>query len=185
MKQYQYSLFNLVIAEVQVAVANPLDLEPILVVVVAAATELNLGHIQRSLHEASSWRVCVFVVLHSILQAFSQGEVQRDLHQETQQSRDKEDDAENQTPTHVGLQYRFPLGELDCVKGVMAHFAPKSVDTTGHESHQNEQVGHEMALVVIHHLASLAQLDLEEDPHAEDEDSSHDGEPVQEPQSLG
>ncbi len=180
-----YSLFNLLVAHVQVAVADPLHLEPVPEVVVAAAAELDLCHVQRPLHEAASWCVRVLVELDAVLQALGQRQVHGELHEEAEQRRQQQQHVEAAAKQQVRLQHRLPLCELDRVQRVVAHLPSKGVDPAGQQAHQDQQVGHQMALIVVHHLASLPQFDLEEDAEAEDEDPHDDREPVDHPQTLG
>lgn len=179
-----YSLSDGVVAHVQVAVADPLDLEPVPEVVVAAAAELDLRQVQCSLHETASWRVRVLVELDAVLQALGQGQVHGELHEEAEQGRYQQQHVEAAAEQQVGLQHRLPLGELYGVQRVVANFTPESVDPAGQHAHQNQQVGHQVALVVVHHLAPLPQLDLEKDSEGEEENPHDDGDPVEYPESL-
>lgn len=179
-----YSLSDGVVAHVQVAVADPLDLEPVPEVVVAAAAELDLGQVQCSLHETASWRVRVLVELDAVLQALGQGQVHGELHEEAEQGRYQQQHVEAAAEQQVGLQHRLPLGELYGVQRVVANFTPESVDPAGQHAHQDQQVGHQVALVVVHHLAPLPQLDLEKDSEGEEENPHDDGDPVEHPECL-
>lgn len=78
------SLLHFLRAEIQVAVADPLHLKPVLVVVVAAALELHLKVVDGLLLEAAAGRVGVLVEADAVLQADLQGGLQAALHCVTQ-----------------------------------------------------------------------------------------------------
>ena len=109
-------LFDFLGAEVQVAVANPLNLEPIPVVVISTATELYLHQVQGPLHVAASRCVRVLVVPHAVPQPLSQGELQGDPHQEAQQGRDKQQSVKHHAEHQEVLQHGLPLHKLGRVQ---------------------------------------------------------------------
>ncbi|KAF3841607.1 hypothetical protein F7725_023558 [Dissostichus mawsoni] len=141
----------------QVPVADPLHLEPVPEVVVPAAAELDLRHVERPLHEAAARRVRVLVELDAVLQALGQRQVDGELHEEAEQRGEQHEHVEAAAQQQVGLQHGLPLGELDGVQRVVAHFAPEGADSAGQQPHQDQQVGNQ-------------QLHLEEEAQAEDED---------------
>lgn len=62
-------LFHFLRAEIKVAVADPLDLEPIPEVIVPTTLKLHLQTIDVLLLEAAAWCVCILVEADAIPQA--------------------------------------------------------------------------------------------------------------------
>lgn len=178
------SLFHFLGAEVQVAVADPLNLKPISVVVIPAATEIHLHQVQGPLHVAATRCVRVLVVLHAVLQPLGQSELQGDPHHEAKQGGEEQQGVEHHAKDQEGLQHGLPLYKLSRVQRVVADLASKGVDTTSYEAHEYEQVGQEVALVVVHEFGALPQLNLEEQAQAEDQDACQYRKPVHEPNRL-
>ena len=127
-----YLLFDFLWAEIKVAVANPLNLEPISEVVISAAAKLHLHQVQGPLHVAAPRRVRVLVELHAVPQPLGQGELQGDPHQEAQHGRHEQQAVEHNAHHQEILQNGLPLHELGRIQRVVADFASQGVDAAGY-----------------------------------------------------
>ena len=62
-------LRHLTLGHVQVAVADPLHMEPVTITPISTALKLELQHVDGALQVASPRYVCVLVIAHGIVQA--------------------------------------------------------------------------------------------------------------------
>lgn len=129
--QETHSLFDFFGGEVQVAIADPLNLKPVSKAIVATAFELNLQHVDGLLHETPARGICVSVVLHAILEPVGQGALQGAPHEEAAEGHQQEGNVEEDTDSQVWLQPGLPLGVLGRVQGVIADLARQRVEDTG------------------------------------------------------
>ena len=157
-------LFDFFGGKIQIAVADPLNLKPVPKAVVAAALELDLQHVDGLLHETPAWGVRVPVEFHAVLESMGQRALQRAPQEEAAEGHQEEDHVEEDTHGQVQLQPGLPLGVLGRVQGVVTDLASQRIEDTRQHPHPDQGIGHKMALRIIHHITSLPEFNLQEQP---------------------
>lgn len=168
-----YLLHHLFLRHVQVTVADPLDLEPVFISIVATAVELYLQHVHSTLKETSSRRVSVLVEPHGLCQPLVQRLLQLPTHAVTHQSPHQHAEGEEEGAYDVGQHYQLPAQKLGGVHAVVTDLPTQEVDGTGDEAHSYKHIGHILDVSLSHQLPSLVDLHLEEEPQAEQDGPRH------------
>lgn len=112
-------LFHFLRAEVQVTIADPLDLKPVPEVIVATAPKLHLQAIYVLFLEAATRGVCVLVETKAVPQAHLQRILQAALHYTAHDHRQQHEDGEERGNTKIWLQEVFPPRESPCVQSIL------------------------------------------------------------------
>lgn len=112
-------LFHFLGAEVQVAIADPLDLKPVLEVTVSAALKLHLQAIYILFLEAAAGGVCVLVEAKAVPQAGLQRRLQAALHCIAHDDSQQHEDSEERGDGKVRLQEVLPPGKSPCIQSIL------------------------------------------------------------------
>lgn len=158
---YLHLLFDLLGVEIKVAVADPLDFEPVPEVIVPTALELHLQPIDVLLLEAPTRGVRVFVEADAVPQADLQRRLQAALHRVAHDDSQQHEDGEEARDGKVGLQEVLPAGKPPRVQRVLTDLWRKVVDAQRGQTDDHEGVGHDMYVCVIHHLRRSHTKDRE------------------------
>lgn len=134
-------LFHFFRAEVQVTIADPLDLKPVPEVIVSTALKLHLQMIYVLFLEAAARGVCVLVETKAVPQAHLQRILQAALHHIAHDNSQQHEGGEERGNTKVRLQEVFPARESPCVQSILTDLCCKVVDTQRGQTDNHESVG--------------------------------------------
>lgn len=112
-------LFHFLGAEVQVAITDPLDLEPVLEVIVPTALELHLQPINVLLLEAATRGVCVLVEADAVPQASFQRRLQTACHCIAHNDSQQHEGGEKARCGKIGLQEVLPARKAASIQSIL------------------------------------------------------------------
>lgn len=112
-------LFHFFGTEVQVTIADPLDLKPIFEVIVSTALKLHLQAIYVLFLEAAARGVCVLVETKAVPQAGLQRRLQAALHRIAHDDSQQHEDSEERRDSEIWLQEVLPARKSPCVQGIL------------------------------------------------------------------
>lgn len=147
-----HSLFNVLGAEVKVAIADPLHLKPIPVVIVAAALEIHLKAVNGLLLETAAGRIRILVEADALPQTNQQGGFQGALHDEAHKHGHEHEEGDEHGGAKVGLQEGLPLRESTRVQGILTDSSGKVVDPQTAQAHDHQGVRYDVNVGVAHYL---------------------------------